>query len=85
MPHNPLIKNTKDSPPVEIRSHPSSGNKEDNFGVTPPVEIKSHPQWKLRVTPPVEIRSHPSSGNKEDNLRFRVDPYSGNMYGDSKV
>ena len=43
-------------PPVEIRSHPSSGNKEDNFGVTPPVEIRSHPQWKLRVTPPVEIR-----------------------------
>ena len=83
MPHKSLIKNTKDSPPVEIKSHPSSGNKEDNFGVTPsgnkespPVEIKSHPQWKLRVTP---------SGNKEDNLRFRVDPYSGNMYGDSKV
>jgi len=70
MPHKPLIKNTKDSPPpVEIKSHPSSGNKEDNFG----------------VTPPVEIRSHPSSGNTEDNLRFRVDPYSGNMYGDSKV
>jgi len=53
---------------VEIKSHPSSGNKEDNFGVTPsgnkednfgvtpPVEIRSHPQWKLRVTPPVEIR-----------------------------
>jgi len=61
---------------VEIKSHPSSGNKEYNFGVTPPVEIRSHPQWKLRVTP---------SGNKEDNLRFRVDPYSGNMYGDSKV
>jgi hypothetical protein len=34
------------TPPVEIKSHPSSGNKEDNFGVTPPVEIRSHPQWK---------------------------------------
>ena len=41
-------------PPVEIKSHPSSGNKEDNFGVTPPVEIRKI-TYDSGLTPTVEI------------------------------